>query len=391
MGNFTDIINAINSEGEIEIPVSELESLLSNAGMDAEHIVVHLDGEKAILNRKNAEPKPTEFKHEYVFPDFFGKLRALVAAAVKGQGSGNILLSGPMGTGKSELVHELCKEFGVKCYQINGSESLIPSDFYGMMTVDVKDGASITRFERGPLYNAFLEGTKLDADGNQELDAEGNPIVVGPPAIFFLDEFAAMIPQTFLGIFNRVLEIPRDGSPKSRTMEVAADGGKVVKSHPGMMVFLAGNTVGAGNGGKFSTIYTAQGNRMDESTRSRITSSYRVGYNLKAERSLLQSAFNDDLEVERMVKFVDDLRNMYDNGSGVTTPVSTRAIVNIIRLYRMYKGEGISNPLTEAIRDSVYNMLAEADKHSWNEEVRVVYGVNFQEEDMKKKGEYRYF
>lgn len=389
--NFTDIIASINENGFIEVPVADLEELNTDC-MDAERICVHINGEKAVLDRKNAVPTPVEFRHEYVMPEFTPKVKAILRAAVSGNGTGNILLTGPMGTGKSEFVHELCKEFGLKCFQVNGSETLIPDDFYGSLSVkEGEKGSSITVFDKGPLYRAFLEGTKVNENGEQELDENGEPIVVGAPGVFFLDEFAAMLPETFLGVFNRVLEIPRDGSSKSRTMEVIKDGGKVVKSHPGMIVFLAGNTVGTGNNGKYSTIYSAQGNRMDESTRSRVTLVANFGYNLKAERGLIQSAFNDDLEVERMVKFVADLRAMFRNQQGVTAPVSTRAIVNILRLYRMYKGEGIDNPIPEAIRDSVYNLLAEEDKPAWAEECRMVYGVNFMEEDAKKSEEYAYF
>ena len=270
-------------------------------------------------------------------------------------------------------------------FQVNGSDGLTKDDFYGTLGVEVdkSTGQNYTRFEKGPLYRAFIEGTEVDANGDQVLyDKDGNvspdgePKVIGKPAVFFLDEFAAMLPEVLLGVFNRAMEIPRrDG--QSRTMEVAAEGGKVVKSHPGMVMFFAGNTVGSGNGGRYQMGYTAQSNRMDESTLNRITASYRFGYNKRAEKNIATGMLGDEYEVARLLKFKDQMRSLYRNEK-VEKLFTTRTLVQICKVAIAYRESNISDYVALAIRDAVLNGLAEQDWPAFNEEVRMIYGIDFQ-------------
>lgn len=279
--------------------------------------------------------------------------------------------------GKTEFVYELAKEFGVKVYQVNGSEGLTNADFYGttQVGVDEKTKQNFTYFDKGPLYRAFIEGTKLDEKGDQVLDKDGEPIVVGKPAFFFLDEFAAMLPEVFLGVFNRAMEIPRENG-KGRSIEITMDNGRVVKSHPCMVMFLAGNTVGTGNNGRYQMGFTAQGNKMDESTRNRITGFCRFGYSRKAEEEVATGMLNDDYEVARLMKFRDNVRNMFRNEK-VETLFTTRSIVATCNVARTFRANGMKDWMANALRMAVLNGLPEGDRTAFNETVRTIWGVDF--------------
>ena len=329
------------------------------------------------FTRHNVMPA-VSVSHKYVMPYFSDEVRALVKRSLDNRGMANICLTGMAGCGKTEFIYELANEFGVKVYQVNGSDGLTSADFYGTMSVavDTATKQNYTFFEKGPLYRAFIEGTKLDEHGNQVLDENGEPIVVGKPSFFFLDEFAAMLPELFLGVFNRALEIPRTYG-KSRSIEISMDNGKVVKSHPGMVVFLAGNTVGAGNGGRYQMGYTAQGNQMDESTRNRITAFYRFGYNKNAELGLALGKLNDDYEVKRLLNFRDNVRTMFKEEK-INSLFTTRSLVAVCEMATILRDIKKENWVAEAIKSVLYNGLPCDDQSAYNEMVRMVYGIDFE-------------
>ena len=345
-----------------------------------EGIVVVRDGSGITFTRHNPIVRNV-VSHKYRMPDFADQVRGLVRQSIDGDGMVNLLLQGAMGTGKTEFVYEIAREFGLKVFQVNGSEGLTMDDFFGTMAVgiDEKTQQNYTYFDKGPLYRAFIEGTKVDENGDQVLDENGDPIVVGKPAVFFLDEFAAMLPEVFLGVFNRAMEIPRQ-SGKGRSIEVSRDNGRVVKSHPGMVMFLAGNTVGTGNGGRFQMGYTAQGNKMDESTRNRVTGFYKFGYNREAEKSVAVSILNDDYETERLMRFRDHARDMFRNEK-VETLFTTRSIVATCEVARNFRRNGESDWMANALCVAVLNGLPETDKPAFNEQIRLIWGVDFMQKE----------
>ena len=345
-----------------------------------EGIVVVRDGSAITFTRHNPIVRNV-VSHRYRMPDFADQVRGLVRQSIDGDGMVNLLLQGAMGTGKTEFVYEIAREFGLKVFQVNGSEGLTMDDFFGTMAVgiDERTQQNYTYFDKGPLYRAFIEGTKVDENGDQVLDENGDPIVVGKPAVFFLDEFAAMLPEVFLGVFNRAMEIPRQ-SGRGRSIEVSRDNGRVVKSHPGMVMFLAGNTVGTGNGGRFQMGYTAQGNKMDESTRNRVTGFYRFGYNKEAEKSVAVSILNDDYETERLMRFRDHARDMFRNEK-VETLFTTRSIVATCEVARNFRRNGESDWMANALCVAVLNGLPETDKPAFNEQIRLIWGVDFMQKE----------
>ena len=345
-----------------------------------EGVVVVRDGSVITFTRHNPIVRNV-VSHKYRMPDFAEQVRGLVRQSIDGDGMVNLLLQGAMGTGKTEFVYEIAREFGLKVFQVNGSEGLTMDDFFGTMAVgiDEKTQQNYTYFDKGPLYRAFIEGTKVDENGDQVLDENGDPIVVGRPAVFFLDEFAAMLPEVFLGVFNRAMEIPRQ-SGRGRSIEVSRDNGRVVKSHPGMVMFLAGNTVGTGNGGRFQMGYTAQGNKMDESTRNRVTGFYKFGYNREAEKSVAVSILNDDYETERLMRFRDHARDMFRNEK-VETLFTTRSIVATCEVARNFRRNGESDWMANALCVAVLNGLPETDKPAFNEQIRLIWGVDFMQKE----------
>ena len=345
-----------------------------------EGIVVVRDGSVITFTRHNPIVRNV-VSHRYRMPDFADQVRGLVRQSIDGDGMVNLLLQGAMGTGKTEFVYEIAGEFGLKVFQVNGSEGLTMDDFFGTMAVgiDERTQQNYTYFDKGPLYRAFIEGTKVDENGDQVLDENGDPIVVGKPAVFFLDEFAAMLPEVFLGVFNRAMEIPRQ-SGRGRSIEVSRDSGRVVKSHPGMVMFLAGNTVGTGNGGRFQMGYTAQGNKMDESTRNRVTGFYKFGYNKEAEKSVAVSILNDDYETERLMRFRDHARDMFRNEK-VETLFTTRSIVATCEVARNFRRNGESDWMANALCVAVLNGLPETDKPAFNEQIRLIWGVDFMQKE----------
>lgn len=311
---------------------------------------------------------------------------ALLRGALEQGISQNIMLTGPMGCGKTTFVHKIAKKLGFgKVFQVNGSEELDMRHFIGKMAVkvDPASGQNMTYFQKGALYNAFIEGTKVDEDGNQVLDADGNPIVTGKPAIFFLDEFAAITSQTLLGVFNRALDL--DSKGKGRQLEIADDGGRVVKAHPSMVVFLSGNTVGTGTTAKSQKLYTAQKNIMDESTLNRITLFAKFGYNRVAEQELASEILIDDRLVRMLMQLRDKLREDYlTSNHGLKRIFGTREVLKIANSTVLFRRAGLADAFKLAVK-SVYDGLDESDKAGWSENLRLLFKWDFAQEEADKK------
>lgn len=377
-----ELVKSVWEKETIVIPATEL----PECDFDCEGIIVYRDGDKVELTRKN-RVYTKSFKHEYRMPEFAGKVKALLKKAIIGERSCNLLLYGAMGTGKTEFVNEIAREMGFsKVYHVNGIEEMDESAFYGRFTVkiDPKSGNNYTPFSKGALYRAFIEGTELDENGDQVLydkngnrtnDPSGNPRVVGKPAIFFLDEFATIRPEVFLGVFNRALEIPRNPG-ESRSIEITAENGKTVKSHPGLVLIFAGNTNGNGNSGEFQGCYTAQTNRMDASTLNRMTAKYQFGYNRIAEQEIAETKLQDDFQVDNLLKLRDNARRMHKDGK-VETLFSTRNIIEISECAKSYRDSNIKDWMPEAVRDCFYNGVSEQDKPAFNEIIRMIWNKDF--------------
>lgn len=328
-----------------------------------------------------------ESGHEYIAPYFTDEvvdiLRAIVNEPSKNK-SVNLRLCGPHGSGKSEFVRYAARLAGFsRVYQVNGRIDIGISDFCGEKTVliDKATMQNYIAFEKGPLYQAMIHGTEVDAAGNQMLynaegvrvyDDTGAPKVVGSPAIFLLDEYAGVLPAIFLSVFNRPLEIPRNAG-ESRSLEVTADCGRIVKSHPGFCLFLSGNTLGKGTETEAQMGYTAQNNLMDDSTLDRITATYDFGYNLNAEKAIMRVKLDKREDINKLENFTKKIRQLWSEGR-VETLFSTRGIVQVCDFAAKLDSIGNKDYIVTALERVVFSGLRENETAAWNEIARMIFG-----------------
>lgn len=386
------IVERVWADGSFTVAKSDVEGLDLSAVV-REGIISNEEGDSVTFVRfTESKPQvaPVTGGRPYVMPSFANEVFAIGRHCTTNFSSFNILLSGPAGCGKTEFVREFASQAGYeRVFQINGRNDMSSTDFFGEKTIviDRQSGQNHISFEKGILYQAFVEGTEVDGDGNQVLyDADGNiskdgePRVVGKPGLFFLDEFAAVMPEVFLSVFNRAMEIPRAG--KSRSIEISADGGRIVKSHPGFAIFLAGNTVGHGTDDLSQMGYTAQNNQMDESTLNRITATYQFGYSLDAEKQIIGGNLCDDYQSQCLARLVADLRRLWQDNH-VETLLSTRDIVKICELAKVFEGVDM-NHIPKAIYRSVFSGLRSREKSAWNESIRNIYGVDLLNDEVNK-------
>lgn len=323
---------------------------------------------------KDREDGASRFERSYHLPAFTKEVLCLLKCGSdwSHHRSVNLLFTGPHGTGKTEFTSEVASRCGFsQVFHVNGREDMCSGDFLGENTVqiDLKTLQNRIVFRKGPLYRAFVEGTQLDAEGNQVLDANGEPIVIGKPGLFFLDEFAAVLPGVFLSIFNRAMEIPRKPGI-GRSIEISMDGGRVVKSHPGFAMVFSGNTVGKGTESESSMGYTAQNNIMDDSTLNRITALYQFDFNKDAEMEIVASAFQDERATMDFLTFVETSRELFYN-SRISTLLSTRSIVNIMDVYtRLLAIYPHQAALKTALERSLFTGLRDFEKQAWKELAR---------------------
>lgn len=127
---------------------------------------------------------------------------------------------------------------------------------------------------------------------------------------------------------------------------------------------------------------------MDESTRNRITAFYRFGYNKNAELSVALGKLNDDYEVNRLLKFRDNVRKMFKEEK-INSLFTTRSLVAVCEMATALREINKENWVAEAIKSVLYNGLPCDDQSAYNELVRILYGIDF-EKKMLAENEYDY-
>jgi len=395
----SELISNVWKHGEIFLPKEEAQDIstdtLYKEGM--KKVVVDADNVKICKFDRDIPQADTQGGHKYIMPPFTDEIELQCKDAMEGK-SFNILLTGAAGTGKTEFVHYIAKNNGFsRVFQVNGRNDMCSTDFFGQKTakIDSKTEQNYIAFEKGPLYQAFIEGTELDADGNQILynedgtvchNGNGNPKVVGAPALFFLDEFAVIDSEVFLSVFNQSMLIP-NAPMASRMMTITDDAGRIVKSHPCFAMFFAGNTVGSGTENESQMGYTAQNKQLDFSSRNRFTAFYKFGYNKKAEKLIALNKLNDDKDADMLIRFVNEIRKQWKEGH-VETLITTRNVVQICNLARSFRRTK-KDYLTKAIYRSVFCELNDRESHAWNETIRMIFGCDLLAEE-KRNDDYEY-
>lgn len=303
-------------------------------------------------NQKPQKPKqtPKKTKHSYVQPNMAKDIKD----AILDESSHVLWFKGPTGTGKTVLAHHIAQELGYKLYKINCDGGLGPEGFFGDKTIDIDEetGQNHIVWKDGPVVQAMQEG--LDENGNE----------VGAPAILFLDEAGSIPPHVSIAL-NHLLE---SDNPK-RQITLNNDGGRVITSHSKFRIVFAANTAGRGATNMSEAAYTAQMDALDISLLNRISMTFRFGYNKKIEKSIAMEKIGDDKIVLKLMKIRDGIRDNIKQGK-LSTPFSTREIVNIADTYRLY------NDLGKAFYYTIFEQLLPEEQSVYNEVIYAHLGVD---------------
>lgn len=321
------------------------------------------DGRENSGNQSQTQPKTMpkvdRHHHTYVAPKFFKDVIDMFNLPEPI----DLLFVGPTGCGKTTFVKWLGDQLGRKVYLVRGSEELTKEELWGGKTVEIDENSKQNHivYRRGIVVDAMLEG--LDENGNE----------VGPPAILFVDEFAAIRAEVGLH-FNHLA-----GCDDARR-DIILDDGSPITSHSGFRMVFAGNTKGRGAADLAQMAYTAQSQALDISTLDRLTV-MEFGYDRRAEKAILQQKTGDDRVTEKVLSIRDQVRQALRQ-STLMTPFSTRTIVNVARQFQALK------KLEKAIYYVVMTRLLPEEKTKYNEICFAVLGVDILKTFEDTSGDY---
>ena len=301
-------------------------------------------------------------RHSYHPP----KIADDIAKVLEDNLSHVIWLTGPTQCGKDKCIHYVCEDLLKRpIFQVNCRGDMDSSIFLGEKTVDIdpKTAQNYVRFQKGMVEQAMTEGVEKDADGNEVLDANGNPKVIGPAGVLFIDEAAAMPSHVAIAL-NRLLE----SDDNVRTFVIDNDGGRVVKSHPNFRIVFASNTVGRGSSDMTSNFYTAQNDSLDLSLLNRVACFFKMGYDRVAEKNILRDKIPNDMQVAQLIKFRNAIRDAIRQGK-LMSMFSTAHLVHIADNYRIF------GDMPKAIYYTCFHSLLPEEKPVWEETITAVYGV----------------
>jgi len=307
-------------------------------------------------------PVPKRHQHSYVPPRIAKDIIDILAD----EGSHVIQLEGPTQCGKTTLVKFVAGEFGRKLYQVNCRGDMGSEAFLGEKTIVVDEEAKQNKIEyvAGVVEQAMTEG--LDEDGNE----------TGPAGVLFIDEVTAC-PSHVAHVLNRVLE----SDDSRRSLFLDQDAGRVVRSHSQFRIILAGNTSGRGAQDVNEGVYTAQLDGLDMSFLHRITACFKMGYDKKAEKHILAEKIGDDKIAQMVLEFRDAIRSHIKAGD-LSTPFSTKNIVDIANLYRIF------GDLGKAIYYAVFSHLLPEERAVYNETAVTVLGKDLLNEYVEEDVDY---
>jgi MoxR-like ATPase len=303
---------------------------------------------KADSHKVSRVPVPKRTQHTYRPPKIIQDIIDVLAD----EASHVVWFKGPTGCGKSVAVHHITKQLGRSLFQMNCHYGMGPESLVGERTIaiDEKTGQNYIKYCEGIVVKAMQCG--LDADGNE----------VGQPGLLFIDEAGAMPTQVAI-MLNRLLE---SDDPR-RTITLEHDGGRVIRSHSGFRVVLAANTCGRGANSMNEALYTAQTDALDISLLNRVSAVFRFGYDREIEKAILMEKIGDDRTVWQALKFRDSIRE-YLKAGRLSTPFSTRHIVKIADMYRIF------HDLPKAIYLAVMEQLLPQEVVTYNETIVAQFG-----------------
>jgi MoxR-like ATPase len=310
----------------------------SNVSASTGTVSVKAEAKKQPVKKKKQTQR---HQHTYVAP----AISKDIMTALLDDASHVIWFKGPTGTGKTVLAQHLANELDMELYQLNCHERMDDSSFFGEKVIEIDEASQQNHitFQEGIVTQAMQAG--LDENGDE----------VGKPGLLFIDEAGAM-PASVAIALNRLLE---SDNPK-RTIVLERDGGRVVRSHRKFRIILAANTAGRGATDMSSAMYTAQMDALDISLLNRVALTFNFGYNRKVEKSIAMEKIGNDKVVQQVLKFRDAVRDNLRAGK-LSTPFSTRAIVQIADAYRLY------GDLAKAMYYTTFEMLLPEEQVVYNE------------------------
>ena len=194
------------------------------------------------------------------------------------------------------------------------------------------------------------------------MDEKGDE--VGKPGVLFIDEIPSCPAHVAHGL-NRIFE---SDDPR-RTMVIAEDGGRVVRSHSGFRIVLAGTTVGRGATSMESSAYTAQHDALDISLLNRVAVFFRMGYDRGVEKRILLEKIGDDKVVKTLLSYRDSIRQALKEGK-LTSPFSTAHLVHVADMHRVFGSLG------KAIYYVIMEYVLPEEKAFYNEQAVAMLGTD---------------
>ena len=221
----------------------------------------------------------------------------------------NILLKGPTGSGKTKLAETLSETMNRPMHQINCSVDLDAESVLGFKTIQTNEnGSQEIVFIDGPVIKAMKEGH-----------------------ILYIDEINMAKPET-LPILNGVLDYRRKLTNPFT--------GEVVNAAPGF------NVIAAINVGYIGTL------PMNEALKNRFVV-IQVDYidgDILSDVIKQQSQLSDDIMIQKIIKFNEDLRTMTKQGQISEEAASIRALIDLSDLATIM-------PIERAIQRTIIDKL----------------------------------
>jgi MoxR-like ATPase len=307
------------------------------------------------------KPRRKRTTHSFLPPSFDKDVRSILTD----EKPHNVWFWGSTGCGKTVYTEWLGKQLKRKVFRINCRRDMDSSSFFGEKTIEIDEGTkqNFIKHVKGILELAMIEG----------LDDNGEEIEGAEPGILYIDEAAAIPSYIAIGL-NRILEC--DSAVREICLDT--DGGRVVKSHKGFRIILSANTMGRGMTDMSMAGYTAQGDALDISILNRMTAYFRFGYNKQAEKNILKEKVGNDKVAKDILRFRDGIREAIRTGE-CTTPFSTRSIINIADMYRIYEDLG------KALNYTVFNSVLPEEKSKYNELGNLILGFDIDQKYNSQK------
>lgn len=303
------------------------------------------DGKKTLKSKQKEKPKPKteaekrlaqvkQRRGEWAEGDFYMPREADELKDLLSQRK-NVLLVGPAGCGKTEMVERVCRKANLKHSRMNLNAEITVEDFVGMKDLVGSD----TVFTYGILPRAMKDGAVLLID---ELD-------FAPPEI--------------LAVLQAVLE--------GKCLVITKNGGEVVEPHDNFRMVGTANTTGRGDD---SGLYAGT-QILNEAFLDRWHAVIAMSY-LKDELEVevvTKKTKIDKPTAERLVQFANLAR-----GEALNTLYSTVSTRKLLAIAELLMAQ--FSPI-RAAELALYNKVTEEDKKVLQEMWQRIFGEDHSKKD----------